>query len=292
MILLAANLPHAIAADITDTLRVGFSSRMFFEVNENDAKAAVKVWGRAFTKAQNIPTDPEPFVYDQFSAIQQSLANRQVDAVGLSLTEFEQLNRQIELDPIFVTYVAGKPTEQYLLLARRDGPIKTLADLHGRTLRLQTNLRATLAPMWLDVALVQHGHPIASLHASKITSESKLTKVVLPVFFRQSDACLVTRTGFETMSELNPQIGKQLAVVDSSPEFVPAIFALRADYQPTFRARIIEGLRHLHESPGGQQILNIFQSDAIELQPRSFLDASLELLKTHARICGTEASTP
>lgn len=100
------------------------------------------------------------------------------------------------------------------------------------------------------------------------------------------------KAGFDIMNELNPQIGKQLAMVASSPDFVPAVFALRADYQPTFRDKIIEGLRQLHQSPGGQQILTIFQSDAVELRPPSFLDTSLELLRTHARLCGTEASNP
>jgi hypothetical protein len=34
------------------------------------------------------------------------------------------------------------------------------------------------------------------------------------------------------------------------------------------------------------------RSDAVELRPPSFLDTSLELLRTHARLCGTEASNP
>ena len=58
-----------------------------------------------------------------------------------------------------------------------------------------------------------------------------------------TDACVVARTGFETMCEINPQIGKQLKVIASSPEVVPAVFCFRADYSPPFKEDLLAGLR-------------------------------------------------
>lgn len=275
----------AAAPDTIDRLRVGFTRRMFTDVNENDAKAAVKIWGQTVTRAQNIPTEPQPIIYESVTTLHQSLASKEVDAIGMSVEEYAHLKPEIRFDPIFVPHAAGKATEQYLLLAHRDGNVSSLADLAGRSLRFQTNIRSTLAPRWLDILLRQQGHPTASHFAGKLVFEPKLTKVVLPVFFRQSDACVVTRSGFESMSELSPQVAKQLNVIASSAELVPVVFVFRAEYSPSFRERLIRGMSQLKETPGGQQLLTIFQSDDLELKPGTFLAPSLELLDLYARLC-------
>jgi hypothetical protein len=115
--------------------------------------------------------------------------------------------------------------------------------------------------------------------------------VVLPVFFRQSDACVVTRSGFETMVELNPQLGRQLKILARSPEVVPAVFCFRADYAAGFKEDLFAGVRDLHKSAAGQQVLTVFQSDKIEDQPMSCLDSALELLATHQKLCGCANGT-
>ena len=265
--------------------RIGFASSMFTDVNENDAKAAVKVWGQMIAREQGVPTSPDPAIFKTIESMLSSLRNREVDAVATTLTEYDALRRDVRFAPIFVTYNAKKTTEQYVLLAHQDSPVKSLADLRGRSLGLHQNPRACLAPLWLDTLLVQEGFKPAAGFAGKITPATKLSKVVLPAFFRQSDACLVARSGFETMAELNPHVGKQLKVIAASPEVVPAVFVFRADYAPPFKDKLLKGVNDLHKTPAGQQVLTIFHSESIEEQPATCLDSALELLATHARLC-------
>jgi len=99
------------------------------------------------------------------------------------------------------------------------------------------------------------------------------------------DACMVTRRGFETMAELNPQVGRQLKIVATSPELVPAVFGLRADYNPSYKPQLLAALSELQKSPAGQQVLTIFHCDRIEESPVSCLESALELVATHARLC-------
>lgn len=273
------------AANMSDApFRIGFASSMFTDVNENDARAAVKVWGALIAREQNIPTDPNPAILKNMDALLRSLSEKQVDAVGITLTEYVQLRRKIRFDPIFVTYNAGSMTEQYVLLAHRKGAIKTLADLGGRSLSIYTNSRAYLAPLWLDTLLVKQGHPAAAHFSGKIVQNTKLSKVVLPVFFRQVDVCLVTRSGFDTMSELNPQVGQQLVVIAESPAMVPAVLVFRADYQPSFREKLIAGLNGLNKTPAGRQVLTIFHGENIGEQPVRCLDSAVELIATHEQL--------
>jgi phosphonate transport system substrate-binding protein len=264
---------------------------MFTDVNENDAKASVKVWGQTIAKERGIPTDPETRIFKDTSSILQALRGKSVDAIGITIIEYAALSKEVHFAPIFVTYTGGRTREQYLLLVHQDSQIARLADLRGRSLTFHENSRVRLAQPWLDTLLVKDGGKPSAEWLGKITQCPKLSKVVLPVFFHQSDACVVTRTGFETMCELNPQIGKQLKVIARSPEVVPAVFCFRADYAPSFKEDLFAGVRNLHQTVAGQQVLTIFQSEKIEDQPASCLDSALEMLATHDRLClGTNAT--
>lgn len=257
---------------------------MFTDVNENDAKAAVKIWGEQIAKEKNVPTDPLLVILKGMYELSQSLQKKQVDAVGITIIEYDQLRRVVEFSPIFVTSNSGNIFERSILLAHRDGPVKTLADLIGRSLVLHSNQRNCLAPKWLDILLIKDGHPEATSFVGKISKEAKLAKVVLPVFFRKTDACVVTRRGFDTMAELNPQLARELVVLSESPEVIPSLFAFRADYNPAFKEKLISGLNELNLSSAGRQMLTIFQCDDIEVYPASCLDTALELLSTHKQL--------
>ena len=267
--------------------RLAFSRSMFTDVNDNDAKAAIKVWGQTVAKERGIPTDPEPTILEGVPALSRALQNQQVDGVGMTLVEYEVLSREVRFTPIFVSYSAGRVTERYVLLTHQENRITSLADLCGRSLVVYENPRVCLAQPWLDTLLVQQGFKPAAEFVGKITRNNKLSKTVLPVFFHQSDACLVTRSGFETMAELNPQVSKQLKIIATSPEVVPSVFCFRADYGPAFKEALFASVRELHKTPAGQQVLTIFHSDRIEDQPASCLDSAMELLATHRKVCGS-----
>jgi phosphonate transport system substrate-binding protein len=104
------------------------------------------------------------------------------------------------------------------------------------------------------------------------------------VFFRQVDACVVTRRAFNNMSELNPQLSQRLRVLVSSPELVPGGFAFRKGYDDPTRELIIADLERISSSPAGAQFLTLFQSGALSAQPVSCLESAFELLARHARL--------
>jgi len=279
----ALNLGPA-AEPETRPFQVAFSSSLFTDINENDAKAAVKAWVRTVAAERNVPTHPEVPILKGIPALSEALRSRAVDAVGITTVEYAALSPEIEFAPIFVTYNSGRPVEQYYLLVHQGSGIERLPDLRGRSLVLHNNSRLSLASPWLDTLLVEEGCPPAATLLGKFVTAPKLAQVVLPVFFRQTDACLVTRTGFETMVELNPQLGRQLKILAASTELVASVFCFRADYAPPFHETLLDGLRELHNSAAGKQVLTVFQSERIEDQPASCLASALELMARHAQL--------
>lgn len=268
----------------TRSFRVGFSSSMFTDVNENDARAAIKVWGDMIATEKNIPVVTTPQFFNHVESIADSLQQKNTDVVALTTIEYEQLMRHSDFSPVFMTYHSGHLDEEYLLLVHRDGPIKTLADLRGRSLNLHNNPRSTLASLWLDVHLIEQEHEAIPRFFGKIAEHKGLANVILPVFFRQVDGCLVTRSGFNLMGELNPQVAQQLVVVAESEAMIPAIFAFRADFSSPYRSDILAGVADLDQSPAGSQLLTIFNSQRIVEKPASALEPALKLIETHRRL--------
>jgi ABC-type phosphate/phosphonate transport system substrate-binding protein len=167
-----------------------------------------------------------------------------------------------------------------------------LADLGGRSLLIQDHSRACLAPFWLDTLLLRQGLKPAAQLADRIKRPGKLAQVVLPVFFRQVDACVVARSGFNAMVDLNPQVGRQLKIIAASPAVVPTVLCFRADFNASYKKALLEGLRTLNATPAGQQVLTIFHIARIDQQPVAALDSALELLTNYGRLCGdTNAET-
>lgn len=271
--------------------RFAFTSSMFTEVNEKDANAAIKVWMLTVTRQRSIPVNPDPDIYSSVEELAQALRKGVVDGVGLTTEEYWRLSKHARFDRLLVATNAGRIAEEYLLLARRDSGIEKVADLRGRSLIVLRNPRMSLAEAWLDMLLLQAGLAPAAEFCGHVTFVNKPARVALPVFFHQADICLITRTSFEIMSELNPQVGRQLRVLAESPAFVPSAFGFRTDGMNSYREQMMAEIRELPNFPAGRQILTLLQADRIEEQPVSCLDSALELLTTHSRLLAARMTT-
>jgi len=103
-------------------------------------------------------------------------------------------------------------------------------------------------------------------------------------YLHLNDACVVTRCGFQTMVELNPQVGRQLKTLVSSPAVVPIAFLFRADYSSPVKDQILAEIEKVHSTAASQQVLTLFQGEALEVCPVSSLDTALDLLAAHAQL--------
>ena len=281
LVALLVGLPWQAASDLPpDAFRIGFSSTLFTDVHENDARASVKVWAQTLTRERAIPADPDALILTGIPAMQEALKNRRVDLLAVRVDEYRALIAETPLSPIiFVAYAHGRAEEEVLLLVHGESGIERVEDLRGRTLVVYNHARASLALPWFDTLLRETGLPPAAEFVSALTQNTRLSGVVLPVFFRKADACLVTRGAFEAMAELNPQLGNALTALAASPMMLPVVLVFRADYAPPFMEDIFAGLRDLHLSPAGRQVLTIFKSEKLEERPASALQSALDLLE-------------
>ena len=287
---------HGQANEPEHLFHFGTSAALFRQFNENDAKAAMRVWAETLVSNGVIHADPTMRIYDSVDAITAALQKQELDGVSVPINELFAIMDKIQFDHFIFDVVEGSITERYVLLVPQNSEVTNLQALQGRSLNVLRNARMSLASIWLDTLLLEKGLEPSVKLCSQVTEDDKVTKTVLPVFFHRTDACLVTLKGFKTMCELNPQVERQLKTLAISPEFVVTGFFLRAGPPKALQDQVVAQTLRVHLAPAGQQILTVFHTDRLEEYPASVLDGSFALLRRHeqllAKVQADHADTP
>ena len=277
-------LPRKLAGAAGPAIRMGISESTVGDVNLNDARMAVQVWLKRLGAEVNLVIDPKCFSTTR--EIVERVRNNQLDVVAVNALEYRLIANLLDSSEI-VTAAGGDGVEQYLILIRRNGGVRRLGDMKGRRLVIMKAPKTCLAPAWLSTLLDDAGCGTAEQFFGSITTESKFSRVILPVFFGQADACLTSRRGFATMSELNPQVGKELQALASSAPLVPAFYVFRRNYPEAEKARLVNAIANLRNGIGGQELATLFQFDRLAVMSGDSLTSALNLLdkadRAHAR---------
>jgi phosphonate transport system substrate-binding protein len=173
---------------------------------------------------------------------------------------------------------------EYLLLVRRDHPATQPADLRGASLVMLTTPSASVAPVWLETLLLEARAGTIDSVFGRVTRTTRISQVILPVFFRKADACVVTRDAFQTMVELNPQLGRELKVLARSPDLVAAFTCFPGEMHSPYAEKLLANLDRIIDSPTGRQTLVLFHTDRIVARPLSDLDGTFALVERHERL--------
>jgi phosphonate transport system substrate-binding protein len=240
-------------------LVVGYSAQVFYNVDPRDAIGLTKVWVHLADRKLNNTRETEVVYFKDLHAAEKALANNEVDILVMIPEEFIYLRVKIPLAPILSTDYGRHFYDEMLLLVREDSSIKRIEQLRGKNLRIESGQKGTTPILWLDSYLAARTLSNAQKFFGSISAYPKITQVIMPVFFSQTDACLASRSSYETMVELNPQLGRQLHILERSPGFTTGIIAVRKDFRNPARDAMVEILKEMHTDPKGKQLLTLFR---------------------------------
>lgn len=266
------------------SVRFCISSRMFREVNENDARASVKAYAKQLAESRGFSADAKPIIFTGITELTKLLSAGAVDLVSMPTQEFLGLAENLVTGPFLISVMNGSDYEEYVLLVRADSGVEALSDLKGRRMLVLDNLQGSLASLWLEVLLDSQALAPPAKFFGRVTRPNKTSQTVLPVFFHQGDACVITRQGFALMGELNPQVTKQLRVLATSPQVVPHLTCFRVGLDSSIKVKIFAAVVDANAATAGKQLFTIFQCDRVEERPLSRLESTRELVAACARL--------
>jgi len=262
-------------------LIIGFSRDVFADVHIPDALAAMKVWASELTRNRGVAGSVETKVFENLVQASDAIMNHAVDLIILTTSEYLKIPARSEIEPYFVHTRNGKILEESLILVHSQSGINNLSDLKGKQIILMNHARTSAGKIWLESLILEDGYKNLEDFFANVQVVDKSSKTVLPVYFKQKDACLIHRGGFDMISELNPQLRRELKILVVSPATTPSVTCIRSDFDPELKNILIDALGNLHNEPRGQQILLLFKVDALESFKASFLDGTRQLIEKH-----------
>jgi phosphonate transport system substrate-binding protein len=262
--------------------RVATSAALLTDVNENDARAAMRSWADMVSNMVGMHIDYEQYSFATPSRLLELMRTGAVDAVGCTTPDYIPFAAFV--DPKLVLVAINAAGEEYVLLVNGKSGIHTVAELRGRPLALYRHPTTCMAIDWVEILLNSLNLGPSERFFGGVTPNPKLSRTVLPVFFGQSDACLVTRNGFETMCELNPQLGTALRTVAASPRYLTSLMGFHRDCEPARKLKFQSALQNLARSATGKQLLAMFQTTGFTGMDASVLRGAVDLVEAAGRI--------
>jgi len=276
---------HAAAVDPgapSTSLVVGSSAAVLADVDAADAVAATKLWTDRILRRKGYDGESAARIFPDLTALAAAVGGDGVDLVFLLPQEYLALAGRLPLVPVAISAPAQGVYEEFVLVVRAGWGPKSLGDLRGRRLLVETDQRGTLPMVWLETLLLREGEPAdAKAFFADVRATRKASQTVMPVFFGQADACVTTRSAFQTLAELNPQLSTQLEVMASSPGYAVGLGCLRQGYFEEHPGYFEENLADLHLDPQGRQILTLFRKGKLVAFEPAHLATVEELLREH-----------
>ncbi|OGD18798.1 MAG: hypothetical protein A2W03_14980 [Candidatus Aminicenantes bacterium RBG_16_63_16] len=263
-------------------IRVGYAGGVFTEARQKDVQVALELWmtnlGRRFDSRVEKITGT---VFQDIQEIERTLKADEIDLVGLGSLDYLRLEDHTAMDPVLVGSAGGEVELEYAVFVRKDKNIRRIQDLKGRTLLVESGGSGDLTVVWLETSLLKNGLPEAARFLGNVIMVDKPMQAVVPVFFNQADACLVSLRSFITMKELNPQLGNELSILIQSPRLLPGLICLRRAVGQEFRDDVVNSMARFHMEPEGQQILLTFKMDKIVLFDPSYLKNTRKMFREY-----------
>ena len=273
-------VPAAVPAQDEDrAFRVGFSRSLFSDVNDSDARASIRAWSQTVARENRISMDPTAHLFDHTNEMASAMQDGVVDLMSTTFDEYLEISRDVETSDWFATRTAGELSEEYILLVSVESGITRIEELEGKAIVMHASARTSLAMDWLDHLVMANDPGVAAEEFfGGIRPVERVSAAVLPVFFDQAVASVVAYSSFTTMYELNPQLHRGLRVIARSPPLLPAIMFFRKGFESPEKERIHKALGELQTTAAGQQVLTLFQSEALVPVDEEYLNRTEEFL--------------
>lgn len=261
---------------------IAYLEKSFPDIDPKDATAALAVWVGEF--GRELGYSVESRLYPNAEAVIRNVQNGGVDFVVLSSIEYLRVRKKVEGDLAVAAVRGGKTSRRYLLVVSAKRGLSRPGDLKGKKLLLVKG--DEFGSMFLDTVLLQQRKGEAQGFFSSIEEKARVSQVVLPVYFGSADACIVNDVSFKTITEMNPQLARELKVIASSPELTDYIAFFRKATQENLKRTAVRVCMTLKERQRGRQVLMLFKMEGLAPIKETDLTTVRDLVSEYERLRG------
>ncbi len=203
-----------------ETVVLGYSACLIKDVDTADAKAVTSVLIQEMLDKWAVHLNSEVIVYEDFGTMKKDIQEKKMDIIALTTSEYFILRKQVNLIPFMTYKISDRILDRILLVSRRDSRNRSIHDLKRKRIAVYSNLNdeLNLPNMWFTTLVLKSAENYQKDYAASVYKVRKGMNAISDVFFRNADAAVVPEIHFIVSKEMNPQIGAQLSIVDSSKQ--------------------------------------------------------------------------
>lgn len=281
MVCFAAGIQYSVFAQKQKPVpfRIILSSSMFQNAKPEDVEAATRILANELNKESTNLPDYQIEVCNNSSELQANLKT-DFDLLYISPIEYLQLKKKFSIEPALVTETRNSFGDVYYLITNKSDNINELKDLKNKSINILSNNEEQSATLWLEKILRDNNLPNRNSFFKKIVYDNKPTNIVLPVYFKKTNAAIITSASYDLLSELNPQIKNQIQILVISKPFIRAIFCFDGRNKDEKRKKFLNDyMSQIHKGTYGRQITELYMVDKLIAFKKEYLDNILDLYK-------------
>ncbi|TKB25526.1 phosphate/phosphite/phosphonate ABC transporter substrate-binding protein [Desulfopila sp. IMCC35006] len=251
------------AESSADQIRLGISSKAFSNVPKTDMKIATGVL--ASKVASKTFGTVESRIYDSPMDIERDLQANKLDVLAMTPDDFIRLRSRVSIEPALVTVAGNSHEVELVFLVRKDSGFNSVADLHGRNIALPSLdvQYGAVYHTWAEALVMKEGAASLDGFFSSVNETTSSSQTIMPVFFRKTAGCVISRHAFLVASELNPQLSRDLKVVAQIGGLVGGLIVFRKDLSEENKEKTREALLDLDQDQEGRQLLMLFHLNSL-----------------------------
>jgi len=204
---------------------IGYSKNLFVGFNINDAKVAASLMGDALLKESPHKTTSISIVINSMDEVVELVKSNKLDYVSMTAIEFISARNRTKIYPYCVPVNRDNVLNRLLLLVRKNSGIKSVVDLKNKMISSFSSLdeEYKVQTLWLKTLFWNNKIKNVNRFLSSLRVRENPQVIISDVFFKNSDACVIFESEFETLKELNPQLEKDLMILSYSEPLLTEI---------------------------------------------------------------------
>lgn len=257
---------------------------MYPNVSRKDGRMALELLMQKTIIQQSYRYSVKLFFIDPEDDLADAIQSGGYHFVTLSSIDYFKHRRTVPLAPILIPSKIDQHTEHLSFLVAKDRTLSSLGKMAERSLIIESGASGDLSLIWLDTLLLGRGFPSVRAFFTEIRRVNKPGRAILPVFFNQAEACVATGSALGVMSELNPQIGRQVKSLYQSEGLVRLMICATDKPSPKEVEILIRESTKIDKNPDTRQAMTILQMKRfLPIDPED-LSATEKLLLRHEKI--------
>ena len=282
MIIVSLGAPACVAIEhdggMPKEFRTGFLQCTLKDIDIRDAQTVLELDAKETARYMELNIPVKVIIFENVADMINAVHIGKLEVFAMPAIQYLGIRDKGDVIPAFVNADNKGYGIKYLLITRKNSGMRSISDLRGKSLLVPPNCFYEPGHLWLDVLLMKEGKEGKGDFFSSVRIVPKTSTATVEVFFRQADAALITRSAFDVSVQLNPQLGKELAVLAESPNLLNEIVCMSSKSSESFRNRLANAMTHFNESKTGQQLFTIFKNEGITPFELSYLGELEKLL--------------